>query len=175
MHLLPVNFPHKGPLTWCFHWCQPKKSVNIPSSFRWFETLWRQLWCHYNGNKVAPQTHTTHMHRKKREIREGDHFKVYLIDAYMCHIKVMSYLHNICIYAALWNRLARAMSGHENPCAIGEYLRHGYSITYHAFCGVWLVIYAPGSCILHMIYRINVQWSERVTKGCVLIAKNALG
>ena len=56
------------------------------------------------------------------------------------------------------------MSRHENPCAIDGYLRHGYSITYHAFCGVWLVIYAPGSCIFHMIHRINVQWSERVTK-----------
>ena len=62
------------------------KSFNIPSNFRWFETLWRQLWCHYNGNRVAQQTHTTRM-RIKQEIREGDHFKVYLIDAYtwMCH------------------------------------------------------------------------------------------
>ena len=66
------------------------------------------------------------------------------------------YLH-ICIYAALRNRLARAVSGHENPCAIGGFLRYGYSFTYHAFCGVWLVIFEPGSCILHMIHRFNVR------------------
>ena len=29
--------------------------------------------------------HTQHTYALKQEIREGDHFKVYLIDAYMCH------------------------------------------------------------------------------------------